>query len=92
MTDPSGEQLEILLADARPLGARIALGAGHDRNQPVHAVRVQAVPRRHAAKSGFAHGIVGHNAEEFLEGTPTGLDGAGEDVALGDPVTVSDGE
>ena len=92
MTDPSGQQLEVLLADARPLGRGIALGAGRDGNQPVCAVRVQAMPRRHASQSGFAHSVVGDNAEEFLERTPSGLHRAGEDVALRNPVAVGDGE
>ena len=73
-------------------GGRIALGAGHDCDKPVGPVGVQAVSHRHAAQSGFAHGVVGDHAEEFLERAAAGLHRAGEDVALGDPVAVGDGE
>ena len=77
VADPSGEHLELLLADARSLGDRVALGARRDRDQAVRPVGVQAVSHRHAAQSGFARGVVGDHAEELLERTAAGLDRCG---------------
>ena len=73
-------------------GDGIALGLRRDRDQAVCPVRVQAVSHGDAAESGLARGIVGDHAEEFLERTSARLDIAGEDVALGGPVAVGDGE
>ena len=92
VTDPSGEQLEVVLADAWSLRGRVALRTGRDCDKPVRAVGVQAAAHRHSAQSGVACGVVGDNPEELLERATTGLDRAGEDVALGDPVAVGDGE
>ena len=73
-------------------GNRVALGARRDRDQPVGPIGVQAVSDGQAAQSGFARGVVGDHAEELLECAAPGLDRAGEDVALGGPVAVGDGE
>ena len=54
------------------------LGSGH------------VVPRRGAAGPRF--GVGGDDAEELLERAATGLHGAGENLALGGPVAVGDGE
>ena len=73
-------------------GIGSALGARRDRDQAVRPVGVQAVSHGHAPQSGFARGVGGDHAEELLERTPAGLRRAGEDVALGGPVAVGDGE
>ncbi len=64
--------------------------ARRDRDQAVCPVGVQAVPRRDAAQSGLAHGVVRDHAEELLERTAAGLHRAGENLALGGPVAVGD--
>ena len=92
MADPSREHLELLLANARPFGDRVALGARRDRDQAVRPVGVQAVSHRDAAQSSLGHGVVRDHAEELLERTAAGLHGAGENLALGGPVAVGDGE
>ena len=92
MADPSREHLELLLADARPFGDRVALGARRDRDQAVCPVWVQAVSHRDAAQSGLGLGVVGDHAEELLERTAAGLHRTGEDLALGGPVAIGDGE
>ena len=73
-------------------GIGSALGARRDRDQEVRPVGVQAVSHGHPPQSGFARGVVGDHAEEFLERTSARLRVAREDVALGDPVAVGDGE
>ena len=83
-------------SSSSPMPGRSGIGSlsglRRDRDQAVRAVGVQAVSHGHAAQSGFARGVVGDHAEEFLERTSAGLHRAGEDVALGDPVAVGDGE
>ena len=73
-------------------GIRIGLGTRRDRDQPVRPIGVQAVSDRQATQPGFAHGVGGDHAEEFVERTAAGLDRSGEDVALGGPVALGDGE
>ena len=83
-------------SSSSPMPGRSGIGSlsglRRDRDEPVRAVGVQAVSHRHAAQSGLARGVVGDDAEELLQRTPSGLHRAGEDVALGGPVAVGDRE
>ena len=46
----------------------------------------------YTAQSGFACGVVTDHTEELLERTAARLDVAGQNVALGGPVALSDGQ
>ena len=88
MADPSGEHLQLLLADARPLGDGVGLGPWRDGDEAVAPIGVQAVPHAGASQAGCGHRIVGDDAEELLERTPAGLHRSGEDVALRGAVAI----
>ena len=88
--DPPGHRLEVGIIDAGLLGRRVGVRPGQDRGDAVARVGVQAIAHGKTSEPRRGPSFGRHGAEQLVDRRPARGGIAGEQLALGRPVALTD--